>query len=274
VVDRPLNKTLLVVKKVIASSWIAEYARLIINRILPGRFLRRVALLVGGTALAQALTLLVSPLVARLYSPEDVGILSIYLSLVSIMGGVACLRYETAIPLAEDDSVSENVVALSCITLVVTVVLFGIAVWCLSDNIARSLRVPAITPYLWQLPLGLLAVGAFQILSYWAIRKEAFSCLARARFDQSTGQAIVQLGMGAFWVGPLGLLLGDVMGKVSASLRLAWLLRRGGGLRFEEVSFLRIKQVATRYRRFPVYSTWAVLINGIGLYSLPLLMSG
>ena len=74
-----------------------------------------VSLLVGGTAGAQVLTVLAAPLLTRLYSSEDFGFLSVYTSLLALIGVISSLRYELAIPLLEDDGEAAKVAVLSLI---------------------------------------------------------------------------------------------------------------------------------------------------------------
>ena len=57
-------------------------------------FARGVGVLVGGTAGAQALMVLAAPLLTRLYSPEDFGLLAVYSGLLAICTVIAGLRYE------------------------------------------------------------------------------------------------------------------------------------------------------------------------------------
>lgn len=66
-------------------------------------FARSVAVLAGGTAAGQAIVVLASPIITRLYTPEDFGVLAVYSSLLGILSTVAALRYELAIPLSEKD---------------------------------------------------------------------------------------------------------------------------------------------------------------------------
>lgn len=43
-------------------------------------FARNVAVLAGGTAVGQAIVVLASPILTRLYTPEDFGVLAVYTS--------------------------------------------------------------------------------------------------------------------------------------------------------------------------------------------------
>ncbi len=73
-------------------------------RLLPrGRFARSVALVTTGTALGQGLVLVSAPLLTRLYTPTDFGVLAVYGSIVSLVAVAASLRYELAIALSRHD---------------------------------------------------------------------------------------------------------------------------------------------------------------------------
>ncbi len=66
-------------------------------------FIRSVGVLVGGTAAAQVLMVLVLPLLTRLYTPDDFSVLAVYASILGIVTIAACLRMEIAIPLPQHE---------------------------------------------------------------------------------------------------------------------------------------------------------------------------
>ena len=69
----------------------------LINRLLPrASFARSVGVLAGGTAAAQAIVVLVQPVITHLYTPEDFSVLAVYSSILGIVAGVACLRPDVA----------------------------------------------------------------------------------------------------------------------------------------------------------------------------------
>ena len=68
-------------------------------KLLQGGFLRSVFVLMTGTAIAQAISYLISPFLTRLYTPEEMGDLGIYIRLIGFFSAFATLRYELAIPL-------------------------------------------------------------------------------------------------------------------------------------------------------------------------------
>ncbi len=180
-----------------------------LRRLLPkNAFARGFSVLVGGTAGAQLLTVLAAPLLTRLYSPEDFGLLAVYASLLALIGVVSSLRYELAIPLPEDDVEAANVAVLSLILVGISTLLSGALVWQLGPAIADALSVPALADYFWLLPAGVLLGGAYTVFNYWSVRTKRFSTIASTRIRQSLATLAIQLAV--FKLGGLVLLLGRV----------------------------------------------------------------
>ena len=119
------------------------------ERLKQGSFVRNVLTLMTGTALAQALAVLASPVLTRLYRPEDFGILALFMSIVGILSVVACWRYETAIVLTEKDEDATNLLALSIMITIAMSLLTLIVVAIFRHSIAILLGAPEITFWLW-----------------------------------------------------------------------------------------------------------------------------
>ena len=234
-------------------------------------FARNVAVLAGGTALGQGLAVLASPLLTRLYTPSGFGVLAAYTSIFSILLVVVALRYELAIPLPEDDETAGHLLALSLAIVSGMSLVVGLAVWLLRDHAARWTNAPALESYLWLLPLGLLGMGFYQALNYWAVRKRAFSRVAQTKLGQSIGMVLTQIGLGLLGLDPAGLLIGDVAGRLSGGGTLATLTWRLDGTLLKRVNMTGLRRAAARYRRFPLFSSGSGLLNSAGL-QLPALL--
>jgi len=235
------------------------------NLIPSSRFGRAVSILTAGAAIGQAITLLVSPILTRLYSPNDFGAFAVYASILGILTAVASLRYEYAIPLPKDDETAANILVLCFMILFVTTTLSWFAIQSLGNRIATWANVPWLKPYLWLIPFGTLGAGTYQILNYWAMRKREFSRIARTRLSRGIGRAAIQVSVGFASSGPLGLLLGQLVGETagSASLGLdAWKKDRAP---FKATSLQGIRTAGVRYKRFPFFSSWADLLEAVGI---------
>ena len=100
--------------------------------------------LVSGTAFAQIITILASPILTRLYSPEAFGFLAIFISITSIIGVIACMRYELAIMLPKSDEKAANLLALCLLSVVAISGLTVPALYFGSDAIISLLKAPGL----------------------------------------------------------------------------------------------------------------------------------
>lgn len=244
----------------------------IISGALPkNRFVRGVAVLVSGTVGAQALMVLAAPLLTRLYTPQDFGLLAVFVGLLSIVAVTASLRYELAIPLPSDEREAAALLVLSLSSVLVVAALSAIPVFFYRNAIAGLLNTPALADYLDLVPLGTLFVGAFNVLNVWAIRVKAFTPLAKTKFSQSVAAVGIQVGGAS--LGPVALLLGQVAGQAAGSLSLGLRVLRQQWGAIVSVRLSDIALVARRYKRFPLFSTWSALFNTAGMQLPPLLFA-
>ncbi len=243
------------------------------NKLKDGGIWRHFAILTGGTLVSRVLLTAVTPILTRLYAPADFGILSIFISLLTFMIIVSSLNYEAAIPLPEDDNAGFNLMGLSFLFLVCISVGSVIVVFFFGRQLTVFFNAPALNPYLWLLPVSLIAGGIFTILNNWVLRIKAFVSLAKRRISQSVAQVITQVSFPLFFNGPIGLLVGDAVGRSVGStilIRETISYARKQKLQF---SIILMIKAAKQYRIFPTFGlTTVVLHSGFGILP-PLLIS-
>ncbi|KEO81011.1 oligosaccharide flippase family protein [Tumebacillus flagellatus] len=93
------------------------------NKLPKSRFARNVGMLASGTVLSQGLLVLIAPLLTRLYTPEEFGLLAVYTSILSLVLVVASWLYELAIPLPDDEQDAADLLGL-CLLLVLVMTAF------------------------------------------------------------------------------------------------------------------------------------------------------
>ncbi|MGZ4107872.1 MAG: lipopolysaccharide biosynthesis protein, partial [Tumebacillaceae bacterium] len=244
------------------------------KRLFPrGGFTRSVTILAGGTALGQAIVVLSSPILTHFYSPSEFGVLTVYISVLSLLTVVGSFRYEAAIPLPEEKENAAQLLGLSLLLVLMGSLVTGVAVWMLEDQIVRLTHAPLLKPYLWMLPLSMLGAGWYQALNYWAVRKKAFKQVARTKLSQSVGQVGTQTVLGYLHESAFGLLAGDVIGRIAGSGRLGRLAWRDDNAELRKISFSGMKRMAKRYKNFPLLSCGSVLLNSLGTQMTPLMLT-
>ena len=81
-------------------------------------FTRNVLTLMTGTTIAQAIPIAISPILTRLYTPKDFGVLALFVAITSIFGSIANGRYELAIMLPKKDEDAINIFASTTIFII------------------------------------------------------------------------------------------------------------------------------------------------------------
>ena len=238
-----------------------------------GSFRKNVVILAGGTAFGYAVALLASPILTRLYLPEAFGTLAVYVALVGIFGNVISLRYPLAIPLPVEEN---DAFALLIISLVVTfflslfvfllVILFG-------AHIVKISGLEGLSGFLWLVPFGVFGMGLYQSFNYWAIRTADFNKISKTKIIQSSGMVAIQLLFGILKPGALGLIAGDVFGRVGGSGNLAIHAFAGKRKVLAGFSVQHLLYLVRRYKRFPLISSGSAFLNGAGLYITPILLA-
>lgn len=245
--------------------------RLIEQWIPRGKLSKGVAKIASGAAASQLIVAASAPILTRLYSPEEFGLLAVFSALLALLTIIASLRYYVAIPLPRSDGSAANVVALSFGVLVLFVVIVGALSFVFGQQIGALTHAPQLLPYLWLLPIGVALAGTYQIYMYWAMRHGDFGTIARTKVQQSSGMALTQVGLGAVGAGPIGLIIGQIVGQAAGLFRLALNAHRGYRSAFRRVRIARILQRARRYKDFPLFLSWAGLMNKAGS-QLPLIL--
>ena len=153
--------------------------------------------LASGTGIAQAIGILAAPIVARLYAPDAYGIAATFVSIVAIVGVVACLRYELSIVLPDNDRDAVNLFAISLLAAALVATVIAAGAWFGRDLIVRLLPIPEIAPFMWLVPVAIFVQGAFMALNYWNSRTRHFARLSVAQVSSSAVTTSAQLGAGA-----------------------------------------------------------------------------
>ena len=228
-------------------------------------FRKKVLQVAGGTAVSQGLLVLAAPLLTRLYSPADFGVLAVYLSLVSVLVIVASLRYESALPIPETDLEAVQLLAGCLLLVALTTSVTSVVLYLARDRILAWMGAPALAAYLWLVPVSILGAGFYQVFNCWAIRKGGYGRIARTKVTQGITTLSLQLAVGAVASGPVGLLVGDAAGRSNGTRTLAMLDWREDWRLLRAVQMPDLWRALVRFRRFPFISSSAAFMNSLNL---------
>ena len=224
-------------------------------------FLKNVLFLSGGTVVSQAIIFLLSPFITRIYSPEEYGILTIFISILSLFAGSESLRYELAIPVAENDEDAINLLAL-CIMILSSISLIILLIMLICGNsIFKILPTPSIYKYRILIPIEVFLYGVYQILMRWNLRQRNYSVISITKVMQSISSNAIKIIFGILNFGALGLILGKIMGESAGILKLGKTLTKNKLNLFRVLSIRKIKYLSRRYIKFPLFSLPSNLLS-------------
>jgi lipopolysaccharide exporter len=223
--------------------------------------------LASGTAFAQALAILITPIITRLYNPDAFGLMALFISIGDILAVIACLRYEPAIMLPKKDEEAANLLGLCLALATIISILITAVVWLIPHQISSWLNVPKLVSYLWLVPLYVFINGAFVALNYWNSRTGKFGQLSIAKIAKSISSLSIQVAAGFAGYATGGWLIGAVLaGSTAATLMLGGQIWRANGrLLKESLNWQCMIKGFKRYHDFPLYYSWAELLNSVSV---------
>lgn len=239
-------------------------------------FFKNVLVLVGGTAVGQGLLFATSPLISRMYSPDEFGVWSLIKGLVAIFGSIVCLRYEASVVLPKDDQDASNLLAGSILIAILfssfslgCVVLYGEQISVITSS-QKSVSL------LWVVPIITLSNGIYQTSNFWSTRKKKFKYLSIATLTQVIVMLVIQI------FAPLitgnsrasTLISGSIIGQFAAMLILVKLiLEEDKKLITNSLSWQSIKSQLWKYKNFPLYVAPYGFLSTFQQQSVVLLLS-
>lgn len=232
-------------------------------------FAKNVLTLMTGTVLAQAVPIAIIPILTRIFTPEDFGLLALYGAFVSILGVVATGRYEIAIMLPKDDEDARVLLQVSamvalCISIFISIPLF---IW--NMEIASFLGNEAIAHWVYLIPISVLLTGIYQALTHWNNRQKKFMNTAVSRVNRSLYQGGAQTGLGFAGVSS-GLIWGQFIGITSSTTYLL-IKDRSYKKILQKTDVDELKLQMKKYQRFPKYGVIGGLCDASGA-QMPILM--
>ncbi len=177
-------------------------------------FLKNVSMLASGTALSQVITILIAPLLTRLFMPEDYGFFAIFISIVAILSVLATCRYEMAIILPRQSKEGEEIYLLSVLIAFSMSIFIFFIVYFFSENINLMFNFTESAYLIYLIPLFVLFAGIGLSNDFFLNRNKDYSSMSYLKISQSISIAMATLILGYFSFGVHGLILGNLIGML------------------------------------------------------------
>ncbi|WP_422123944.1 lipopolysaccharide biosynthesis protein [Planococcus sp. X10-3] len=243
---------------------------------LKGTFLRNVLMIASGTAMAQIIGIIFSPIITRIYGPVAYGILGVFVSLTAIVSVIVSLTYPMAIVLPKEDKEARGLVKLSIIIGFAISIISFIILFLFGENILKVIGMEVLQPYVMLIPLFLIFSSLLQIVEQWIIRKKYFKLKANATVIQAFLLNSIKVIFGIFLPTATVLIFVTVGGQLLSVILLTiglkiFIFNKKSTQKKESEKKVSLWYLAKLYSDFPKYRSPEMFINGI-TQSLPVLM--
>lgn len=173
-----------------------------------------VLVLTTGTVLAQAIGYLISPILTRIYSTEEMGDMGVYLRAIGFIAALGTVRYEMALPLPKNDSHSYLLYKVS----------LKIAIYILIACTILGVLFLFTQPFSWGQVgfvsltlLGSLVMVFINLGTNWAIRKKQFRVISISKMINAISSNGLRWLFGLIGFGSFGLILATFLGFLLSS---------------------------------------------------------
>lgn len=242
-----------------------------IRSLLGTELIRNFLKLFSSTMLAQGISFVMAPLFSRLYTPEEFGLVALYMGVLSIISVISTGKYEQAIMLPRQQHEAINLFFLvQLITLLVSLLVLAMMIL-FNDPLTRLLGNPQISPWLYWLPLSMLFHGLIQGATFLANRNKRFGAMAGSTLSQyivlNGFRAIAGLMRTPFNGLIAAQLAGQLTGSIYMMSKTFTYIRR----MMPWVSWSSIRAQAAAFSGYPRYNMMLNLTNNLS-GSLPIFM--
>ncbi|SFT76788.1 Membrane protein involved in the export of O-antigen and teichoic acid [Lishizhenia tianjinensis] len=182
---------------------------------LKSELVKSVVLLTSGTVLAQVISLGLQPVIARLFTPDEMGELGYFLRWATFISSIATARYEMAIPLPKNKShgfqLFRAALRISLYSML-AVLTCGLLYSLLGE---RDLE--------FQFFIIALAAASFGIIfrtlgTNWALTNKAFKRITASKITESLGMNGFRIFAGLLGFGVPGLIIATILGIFSSAI--------------------------------------------------------
>ena len=233
-------------------------------------FFQSFVILTSGTVLAQAIPLVMSPILSRTYNPKDFGLYATFTTIVGILSTIYTLKYDLPILNAGNKDSVKRIVDF-CIVSIFSLFLFSSILsfilylfWDFSES------------YL-LIPICSLFIAGILVFDRIFNKNESYRWMSTQRLVKNAIEAICNLAMFFKLTSFFSLIMSFVIGSSGAFL-LSLLKNKSvfSGL-FSRLKIQKLKEVYQEYSNFRLYTLPHTLLSQISenvfVFLIPLLYS-
>jgi O-antigen/teichoic acid export membrane protein len=228
----------------------------------PSDFLRNILSVFTASTITQFIPILTAPILTRIYTPNDYGVLGILMGIIGLFGVFSTFGYSNAIIIAKTDEETNKIVGLCLKNLVIVTILSSLVIIAFGDLIANSFNIKNYSILLYLVPTSILLSGTASIFGLLATRYQYYKMISTNRVISAVISTVFSIVIGLIYKSLIGLIIGFIISQLISSVILLFFLKK----KHQTITLLEfIKQptklVAKNFSDFPKYVLPSDFIN-------------
>lgn len=232
--------------------------------------------LFSGTIIGQLIPILATPLLARIYSPEDIGIFALYFSVISIGTGIICMKTDQVIVLPEKDNEAWRIYKIA-LKISKYLSFFCFCIFIIAKGFSLLELLNDIPNWWGLIGLHFFINGIFQANTFLLNRFKFFGAIGKSKIIKGVVFTLLQLALYEF--NEYGLISGALIASLVTVFFMEseiskYLAKPKKNQRSINIGFNHIERnLLVKHKNFPIYTTSNALLNSTS-NNLPMLLLG
>lgn len=232
-----------------------RHIKILKTKLSKNAFTKNIVMIASGAAFSQVINAGFSPIITRLYTPEQYGVLSIYLAVLTSLSFIGTLNYDMGIPIAENDEKAITTLMVSLTALTASVILLSMVVFLGRSRFLDFFNANELENYVFFILIGLFFKGIYDAFMHWSYREKNYKAITLTKYSQSISKNLLKVLFGLILNNPIGLIIGQIFGDFSGIIALSYKEKIKKRPLISKVTKDKMISVAKHYKDFPLYTT-------------------
>lgn len=225
----------------------------------------------AGSGISQFIPILAIPILTRIYTPDEIGGLAVFIALFAILSIIAGGRYEYAVIMPDDDRTGIRLLHIAAILSILSGTVLFVITMLFGGSISSALGIPFLAPWLWLLPLAVTGQGLFMTFSFGLNRVKSYQDISAGKISQTGSTAVIQILTGLSGWGLAGLVIGKTVGVIISAFWLIARLAKKAPFFFAREHSHDLRCTALEYSNYPKYNAPHAFITNVS-NNLPVIL--
>lgn len=240
----------------------------LINKAKQDSLIKNFSVLFSGTAVAQMISFILSPILTRLYSPSEFGVNSIYNSFLLIGAVFATLRLQTPIAMTDKNSERSRLTELSLSTSSFFAIAIGIIALIFPNELNAIFGVES-PHWFWVLPISMWFIGAYETFFQALLSEQRYRDMTIVSIAKVVVMGLAQIGLVFLNTGYMGLIVGNLLSYVAVVVYMIIKVQ----YKIQLPDLKELGNTFKQYAEYPKYAFPAELLSISSTQLLPIMIS-